>query len=307
MNQSIRTIAILGAGAVGSYLVMGLSGKYKENLWVIADGERKERLEKNGLNINDESYSLHVKTPSEAHGVDILFVCLKYTQLRDALPDIETITGEHTMVVSLLNGVDSEEIIGTHIGMEHMIYSLIRIASRRIGNSIHFSLPKGYNGIYIGIPGKQVDQDPRLAAIAEIFAGTPVTLHLSDDILLDIWDKFGLNVSRNLPQAILGVGIGAYDDSTYVDAIMRQMRHEVVLVANAKGIPLKEEFQAGKWLPTQRYSTLQDLDAHRHTEIDMFSGALVRMGKELGIEVPFNEFAFHAIKALEEKNCGKIR
>ena len=121
MNQSIRTIAILGAGAVGSYLVMGLSGKYKENLWVIADGERKERLEKNGLNINDESYSLHVKTPSEAHGVDILFVCLKYTQLRDALPDIETITGEHTMVVSLLNGVDSEEIIGKRIGMEHMV------------------------------------------------------------------------------------------------------------------------------------------------------------------------------------------
>lgn len=306
MNQSIRTIAILGAGAVGSYLVMGLSGKYKENLWVIADGERKERLEKNGLNINDESYSLHVKTPSEAHGVDILFVCLKYTQLRDALPDIETITGEHTMVVSLLNGVDSEEIIGTHIGMEHMIYSLIRIASRRIGNSIHFSLPKGYNGIYIGIPGKQADQDPRLAAIAEIFAGTPVTLHLSDDILLDIWDKFGLNVSRNLPQAILGVGIGAYDDSTYVDAIMRQMRHEVVLVANAKGIPLKEEFQAGKWLPTQRYSTLQDLDAGRKTEIDMFSGALIRMGKELGIECPYNEMAYNLIKALEEKNEGKF-
>ena len=84
MNQHIRTIGILGAGAVGSYLVMALSGKFKENLWIIANGERKERLEKNGLNINDESYSLHVKTPSEAHGVDILFVCLKYTQLRDA-------------------------------------------------------------------------------------------------------------------------------------------------------------------------------------------------------------------------------
>ena len=55
-------------------------------------------------------------------------------------------------------------------------------------------------------------------------------------------------------------------NGTYVDAIMRQMRHEVVLVANKKGIPLKEEFKAGKWLPSQRYSTLQDLDAHRHTE-----------------------------------------
>lgn len=61
MNQHIRTIAILGAGAVGSYLVMGLSDKYKENLWVIADGERKDRLAKNGLNINDKVYSLHIQ------------------------------------------------------------------------------------------------------------------------------------------------------------------------------------------------------------------------------------------------------
>ena len=306
MKQQIHTIGILGAGAVGSYLVMGLSDKFKENLWVIADGERKNRLEQNGLDINNRHYPLFAKTPAEARGVDILFVCLKYTQLRDALPDIEAITDEHTMVVSLLNGIDSEEIIGQRIGMEHMIYSLIRIASQRIGNSIHFPLPKGYNGIYIGIPNQPANQDSRLAAIAEIFADTPVTLHLSDDIQLEIWDKFGLNVSRNLPQAILGVGIGAYDDSTYADAIMRKMRHEVVLVANAKGIPLKDEFKAAKWLPSQRYSTLQDLDAGRKTEIDMFSGALIRMGKELGIECPYNEMAYNLIKALEEKNEGKF-
>ena len=306
MNQHIHTIGILGAGAVGSYLVMGLSDKYKENLWVIADGERKDRLKKNGLNINDKSYSLHVKTPSEAHGVDLLFVCLKYTQLRDALPDIETITGKNTIVVSLLNGIDSEEIIGQRIGMDHIIHSLIRIASQRIGNSIHFPIPKGYNGIYVGIPNLPASQDPRLAAIADVFADTPVILHLSDDILLDIWDKFGLNIARNLPQAILGVGAKAYEDSTYVNFIMRQMRHEVVLVANAKGIPLQEEFKAGKCLPSQRYSTLQDLDAHRRTEIDMFSGALVRMGKELGIECPYNEMTYNLIKALEEKNEGKF-
>ena len=306
MNHAIRTIGILGAGAVGSYLVMGLSDKFKENLWVIADGARKERLETKGLDINDRHYPLHVKTPAEAHGADLLFVCLKYTQLHDCLPDIEAVVDEHTMVVSLLNGVDSEEIIGQRIGMNHMIYSLIRIASQRTGNTIHFPIPKGYNGIYIGLPDDPDCRNPRLQAIADIFTDTPVTLHLSHDILLDIWDKFGLNVSRNLPQAILGVGIGAYDDSTYVDAIMRRMRHEVVLVANAKGIPLKEEFQAGKWLPSQRYSTLQDLDAHRHTEIDMFSGALVRMGKELGIECPYNEMAYNLIKALEEKNDGKF-
>ena len=52
------------------------------------------------------------------------------------------------------------------------------------------------------------------------------------------------------------------------------------------------------------YSTLQDLDAGRHTEIDMFSGALMAMGKELGIPTPYNEYTYHIIKALEEKNDG---
>ena len=58
--------------------------------------------------------------------------------------------------------------------------------------------------------------------------------------------------------------------------------------------------------PSARYSTLQDLDAGRHTEIDMFSGALVRMGRELGIPTPYNEYTYHMIKALEEKNDGKF-
>ena len=56
--------------------------------------------------------------------------------------------------------------------------------------------------------------------------------------------------------------------------------------------------------PMARYSTLQDIDAGRHTEIDMFSGAMMRMGKELGIATPYNEYTYHIIKALEEKNDG---
>ena len=53
-----------------------------------------------------------------------------------------------------------------------------------------------------------------------------------------------------------------------------------------------------------RYSTLQDIDSGRHTEIDMFSGAMMRMGKELEIPTPYNEYTYHMIKALEEKNDG---
>ena len=85
-------------------------------------------------------------------------------------------------------------------------------------------------------------------------------------------------------------------------------RDELEAIAAAKGIDLSKAAAAsthGSTVPpTARYSTLQDLDAGRHTEIDMFSGALMRMGRELGIPTPYNEYTYHMIKALEEKNDG---
>ena len=93
-------------------------------------------------------------------------------------------------------------------------------------------------------------------------------------------------------------------------AISDGLRAELMAIAEAKGIDSnKADVSSGRGSavpPTARYSTLQDLDAGRHTEIDMFSGALIRMGKELGIPTPYNEFTYHMIKALEEKNDGRF-
>ena len=78
--------------------------------------------------------------------------------------------------------------------------------------------------------------------------------------------------------------------------------------AKAKGIDISKADSSatrGSAVPkTARYSTLQDLDAKMHTEIDMFSGAIMKMGKELNIPTPYNEFVYHIIKAMEEKNDG---
>lgn len=65
LNRRIQTVAVLGAGAVGCYLIAGLAPKLGENLWIIAEGSRKERLKKEGLTINDCQLSLCVKTPQE--------------------------------------------------------------------------------------------------------------------------------------------------------------------------------------------------------------------------------------------------
>ncbi|MBQ1390455.1 MAG: NAD(P)-binding domain-containing protein [Firmicutes bacterium] len=94
----IKTIAMIGAGNVGAYIVRGFAKKLQEGgidgLWIIAEGARKERLERDGLVINGEPYTLDVRTPEEAAGADLIIVGVKYQALREILPAIRTIAKE---------------------------------------------------------------------------------------------------------------------------------------------------------------------------------------------------------------------
>ena len=303
--MQIKTVALLGAGAVGAYFIWGLAEKMGDNFCVIAKGARKERLEKEGLIINGKQYTLNVKEPSEVNEVDLLLVSSKQDGLGEVLDDIKSMVGDKTIVLSLLNGVKSEEIIGNAIGMEHMLYSVMRIASVRKGNEITF-IPEITAGVFIGEKGIK-EPTERVLAVEELFESVGIHHHFMEDIVLDMWQKYASNVAQNLPQAVLGVGFQAYTDSGHVHYIASQLWKEVAKVANAKGIPLSEEFTLFQGVkPAARFSTLQDLDAKRHTEIDMLAGEMIRMGKEYGIAVPYCEYTYHLIKALEEKNDGKF-
>ena len=306
--MKIKSVAVLGAGAVGSYVIWGLSEKADIRLGVIAEGERAERLKKNGCAINGKIYHPEVWIPDEAHDVDLMVVALKYGSLEGALESIQKATGEHTAIMSLMNGVDSEEIIGRTVGMEHMLPALIKVASHKEEDGYHFDPPTTL-GIIFGEPSAPFDSE-RVKAVEELFADTGIHFRSTEYIQEEIWCKFRLNVCSNLPQAILGAGVGCYRDSVHMKAISDGLKRELEAVAKAKGIDMsKTESSSGRGSavpPSARYSTLQDLDAGRHTEIDMFSGALVRMGEELGIPVPYNEYTYHMIKALEEKNDGRF-
>ena len=182
---------------------------------------------------------------------------------------IAVITEENTIVMSLMNGVDSEEMIAEKIGSFHLLYSVIKVAAHKEATGYYFN-PETTIGIIFG----------------------------------------ELNVCNNLPQAVLGVGVGCYQDSVHMKEIRNGLRRELEAIAMAKGIDMSKVDTSsthGSAVPSSaRYSTLQDLDAKRHTEIEMFSGVLIRMGKELGIPVPYNEYTYHIIKAMEEKNDGKF-
>ena len=306
--MKIKKVAVLGAGAVGSYVIWGLSSRNDIELGVIAEGERAERLKQNGCTINGKIYHPEVWNPRETDAVDLLIVALKYGSLSAALESIQKATSENTIIMSLMNGVDSEEIIAEKVGVKHLLPAVIKVASHKEEDGYHFD-PETTIGIIFGELTAPYDSD-RIRAIEELFKDTGIHFRATEYAREEMWSKFRLNVCNNLPQAILGAGVGCYRDSVHMKAISDGLKGELEAIAQAKGIDLsKTEASSGRGSavpPSARYSTLQDLDAGRHTEIDMFSGALIRMGKELGIPTPYNEYTYHMIKALEEKNDGRF-
>ena len=207
--MKIKTVAVLGAGAVGSYVIWGLSRRKDIRLGVLAEGKRAEKLKK-GCTINGEIYHPEVWTPQEAKGVDLLIVSLKYGALPGAMDSIRQVTGENTTVMSLMNGVDSEEIIAEKVGAEHLLHAVIKVASHKENDGYVFN-PEATLGIIFGEVSAPYDSE-RVQAVLDLFSGTGLHYRATDCILEEIWSKFRLNVCNNLPQAILGAGVGCYRD-----------------------------------------------------------------------------------------------
>lgn len=211
--MKMQTVAVLGAGAVGSYVIWGLAGKPGIRLEVLAEGERAARLKANGIGINGRTYRPEVWAPEEAHGVDFLVVCLKYGALPGAMDSIRKAVGEHTVVMSLMNGVDSEERIAAEVGDAHVIRSLIKVASHKEADGFHFD-PDATLGIIFG-EQEAPFQSERVQAIVELFEGSGIHYRVTKHIREEMWAKFRLNVCNNLPQAILGAGVGCSTGTAY--------------------------------------------------------------------------------------------
>lgn len=114
--------------------------------------------------------------------------------------------------------------------MEHMLPSFMKIASRRIDNQIIYN-PEVTMGLYFGEDNGEPSE--RTEAIEDLLRDTPIHHHLSANIQQDIWYKYALNISKNLPQAIINCGLGAYTDSEHLAYISARMRKEVSDVAAA--------------------------------------------------------------------------
>lgn len=134
--------------------------------------------------------------------------------------------------MSLMNGVDSEEIIAEKVDAEHLLHAVIKVASHKENDGYVFN-PEATLGIIFGEVSAPYDSE-RVQAVLDLFSGTGLHYRATDCILEEIWSKFRLNVCNNLPQAILGAGVGCYRDSVHMKAISDGLRAELMAIAEAK-------------------------------------------------------------------------
>ena len=309
--QKIKKISLIGLGAMGVFFAPRLAAAYPEGFRVIADGERKRRLEEKGVIVNGVNYKFPIITPEEkGDPADLILIGVKGYGLDQAIEDIRNQVGEETLIISLLNGVDSEEKLVKSFGEKHVLYGYMRMSVVMKDGKADFD--PYWGKIHFGEKLNK-EYSERVLAVKEVFDKADIPYEIDEDMLKGIWFKFMCNIGENMTCALLGIPFGGFQVSDHANWVRIEAMKEVAAIAQKKGINIgKEEIEMqNKTILTIPYpnkpSTLQDLEAFKHTEIDMFAGTVIQMGRELGIPTPICEMFYHGIHVLEEKNDGIIR
>lgn len=308
--QKIQTVALIGMGAIGSFFGPRLHAALGDNFWLIASGERRKRLETRGVTVNGVKYIFPIHEPSDTEKADLVIISTKEMGLDSALEDIRNCVDEHTLILPLLNGIESEERTAAVYGWDRVLYSYMRMPIVMKDGVTNFDP----NGGFIAFGEKEnTVLSERVQIINELFDRCGIPHKNPEDMIHGMWFKFLMNVGENMTCALLGVPYGAYCSSEDANYFRLSAMDEVTAIAAKKGITLGEEEYAelrrilDRVDPSSKPSTLQDIEAGRPTEAAIFSGTIMRLGKELGVPTPVNALLYHGIRVLEQKNAGLIK
>ncbi|MCD7752586.1 MAG: ketopantoate reductase family protein [Lachnospiraceae bacterium] len=305
--MEIRKVTLIGLGAMGSFFAPRLAEGLGDGAFrVLAEGARKTRLETQGVTLNGVTYRFPIIEPSvKGDPADLIIMAVKDMGLDQAIMDIRNQVGPNTLILCVMNGTESEEKVAAVYGWEHVLYSYMRISIVMDQGIANFNPDGGF--VHFGEKDNTV-LSPRVLAVKEVFDLCKIPYVIDDDMLHGIWFKFMCNVGENMTCALLGIPFGVFRTDEHANWIRRSAMREVAAIAQKKGIDIGEreiEMQEKVIvrLPFEnKPSTLQDLERGRKTEVDMFSGTVIRLGEELGIETPVNRVLYHGIKVHEAEN-----
>jgi 2-dehydropantoate 2-reductase len=295
-------IVLVGLGAVGAaYGSILLDAG--EDVRVVADAERAARYAGQPTVVNGRPYDFP-PAMTDGRRADVVVITVKRGALAEAIELLRPHVGPGTVVLSLLNGIDSEEVLAAAFPEAIVLLALsVGIDAVRNDRDVHFS---GLGRILFGEPANPGPHADRVAAVAAIFDRARIAHAVPADMVHELWWKFLINVGVNQVSAIIGAPYRVLQDRDQpARAVMIAAHREVMAVARACGVRLTED-DLDRWLdvldnlgPDNYTSMAQDALAGRATEVDSFAGTMVRLGAETSVPVPVNTVLYGLLKGRE--------
>ena len=291
-------IVVCGLGAVGLTFASKLN-KYRE-LKVLVDSDRLKKYSSqkpvlNGV-VQEFDYILPEETKFKA---DIIFICTKFQGLESALDYIKNFVTPKTRIISLINGISSEDIV------KKIYPNAIVLKSFFIG---HSAVRQGNSVTQDGVAKIVCEYD---SLVEELFKKCNIDYEFPSDIDYSMWLKYSLNLFSNQTSAILKMTFGEMKNNRHFIEFAKKIVDEVKLIAKEKGIKNIENLETDSLAALQtmcdegKTSMLQDIMAGRKTEIEMFAGEIVRLGRIYGVSTPYNQVLYDLIK-IEEEHMGVL-
>lgn len=300
----IQTTAIIGMGALGLlYADRIVKARGQEGTVFILDDERMEKYKGRKFTINGEEKEFAMVAASAMKPVDLVIVAVKYNGLPSAIETMKSCVGKDTIILSVMNGIDSEEMIAETYGKEHLIYTVAQgMDAMKFGDALNYTKE---GELRIGVV--EDSQKKNLEEVCRYFDDIQMPYTAEDDILKRMWGKFMLNVGVNQTcHAYETTYSGVLTEGSEENRIFTGAMDEVIQLSQAVGINLSQEDAEyykkiiATLKPDGVPSMRQDGIAKRKTEVEMFAGIVRKLAKKHGIATPVNDLLYEKIKKIEE-------
>lgn len=305
---NIKTVGIVGAGALGVMYGQKLQQNLgRERLYMIADEARVARYRRDGLFCNGAFCDFQYRSAAEAAPVDLLIFAVKFPALAEALAEARPFIQAETIFLSVLNGIASEERIAAAFGAQHLLYCMVYgMDAQKQDNQVHY---RHIGAVVFGDCENRPTAD--VSAVARLLDEAAVPYEIPPDIMHQLWNKLMLNAGVNQVAALLGETYGGLSRPGQAQQLMLETMQEVRQIAALEGVTLTEA-EIAQWLevlkglnPEGRPSMAQDIRAGRGTELELFAGAVRRLGQKHGLPTPCNDTLYEGIRRLEAQNRGE--
>jgi 2-dehydropantoate 2-reductase len=302
--MEIKKVSIIGLGALGILFGNHFAKRIpKEDVRIIADSERIEKYKKEHVYCNGEPCNFHYVTPEKpCEPADLLIFTVKYEGLHDAIKAVHHHVGKDTIILSALNGITSEGIIGQAYGLDKILFSVAQgMDAVKVGNKLTY---EHMGMICFG------DQEPgiisdKVKSVAAFFDKIGFPYEVDTNMNKRLWGKFMLNVGVNQTVAVYKSNYGEIQRDGEARETMIAAMREVMTLSVYEGTNLTEA-DLNYWLsvlatlsPEGKPSMAQDLEARRYSEVGLFAGAVLEMGEKHQVPTPVNKKLFDTIKSIE--------